>query len=370
MNYLAKAKSAKGDTDNTNTLSDLSPLLLKISETINVYEAYKDSRKAKRRKLAVYEFELNLCFNLNTITEGIRLRAYDAQAPRLFTIYCEGTDKYRTISASAFKDNVTQRAIYNEIYPLCERSLIFDNYGCRKGKGNHRASDRCQEFMRKHSGEMYYLQLDIRKYYYSIDHTILRAILLKRIKCEQTVDLVMQFVNKKDGIGLNVGSLLSQLFGLIYLDILDNYVKRVLKVPHYIRYVDDMVLIGLTREEAYRIRDHLSEFIDTNLNLKFSKWKIAKIKKGINFVGYRTWKSKRFIRKRSLYVFSKALRKRKIITIQAVLAHAKYTSSYRYLCTRVLKTLTYKELHSFGGSIKNDLFLLRNSAEWAAGNVR
>lgn len=103
-----------------------------------------------------------------------------------------------------------------------------------------------------------------------------------------------------------------------------------LKAESYVRYVDDMVIIGVDREEAVRIKNEVEKFVQTRLGLEYSHWMVSKIKRGINFVGYRTWKSVKFVRKHSMYKFRRAIKKSKIESITSLIGHAKGTATLRY----------------------------------------
>lgn len=298
----------------------------------NLYDAYLSARKHKRSKKAIYEFEKNLGLNLASLKIELENFTYKPSEYRTFYVY---EPKQRLIVAPNFRDSVIQHLIYNYIYSLFDRSFIYDSYGCRKLKGTHKASARLQEFMRKHSNDKYYLQLDIRRYYYRINHNILRKFISKKVGDERIVNLIMLFVNTSKGIGLFVGNVLSQLFGLIYLNLLDHYIKRELKVKHYLRYVDDFVLIGLEKSEANSLKVKIEKFLKDHLELEISKFRIAKIKYGCNFVGFRTWQSMKFIRKHTLHNFSKAVKLGKQDSIISILGHAKHSSSHKYLISKL-----------------------------------
>lgn len=128
-------------------------------------------------------------------------------------------------------------------------------------------------------------------------------------------------------VGVDVGSIVAQLFGLIYLDRFDHYIKRNLKIKHYIRYVDDMVFIGLPKQECYLLLNLCIEFLNDNLGLILSKWKIQSLHRSINFCGYRTNRYYRLIRKRSLKAFNNGLTHYDYDTIESVLAHAEHSAS-------------------------------------------
>ena len=159
-------------------------------------------------------------------------------------------------------------------------------------------------------------------------------------------ELMLSFADSRDGIGLNVGCLLSQVFGAIYLDRFDHYVKRVLKVKRYVRFVDDTCFIVPSREEAYWIKEACEQYLRDELHLTLSKWKIQKISRGINFCGFRTWPTHRFIRKRSLHNFSKELKHHNLESLVSILGHAMTTSSYRHLLNGALDELSVEEIRA------------------------
>ena len=312
----------------------------------NLYQGFLKASKGKRNRKNVYLFEKNLMTNLNKLKSELISKTYKPKECRIFTITCPNSGKMRKIEAPDFRDAIVQHAIYNHVYWLFDKTFIHDNYGCRIGKGTHKCADRCQEFLRKCEGDAYYLQLDFRKYYYSIDRQILSNAIKHQIKDFPDVcELMDKFIfTDYEENGLGIGNLLSQLFGLIYLNRFDHYIKRVLKIKNYIRYVDDSVLIGLSLQEAKVLAKHLEDWCKENLNLEFSKVKIHKIKHGINFVGFRTWRSKRYIRKKALQNFSKAVKREKWDSVNALLEHSFKTTSFSYLIN-TLNTHNLQNIH-------------------------
>ena len=298
----------------------------------NLYQGYLKASKCKRNRKAIYVFENNLFQELEKLSNELQSQTYLPLKYRTFKIY---EPKERVITAPTFRDSVVQHTIYMLIYNTFDRGFIYDSYGCRKEKGTHKASQKVQDFMRKCSGDEYYLQMDIQKYYYNINHSILKDSISRKIKDVVLVELIMKFVNIMDGIGLYIGNLLSQLFGLIYMDRLDHHIKRTLKQSKYVRYVDDFVIIGLEYQEAKDILKYMERYIESELGLVLSKFRIAKIKKGINFVGYRTWRSKKYVRKRTLYHFLKCLKIGKWESLHSLLGHAKHSSSIGYMQSKI-----------------------------------
>ena len=307
----------------------------------NLYLAYLDARKGKRKKRACFEFEINLGANLMDLYDRLHDGSYKPDPYFQFTVY---EPKERLIHAPAFRDIVVQHAIYRVIYDIFDRSFISKSFACRIGYGTHRASDYTQKALRVYDKELYTLKLDIRKFFYSINRSILRILIERKIKDKRFVDVMMIFAEKEGTVGIPIGNLLSQIYALIYLNPLDHFVKRTLKIKHYVRYVDDFILIGLTREWCLKYKKVIVEFLRQNLCLNLSRSTIQKIKKGVNFVGYRTWQGKRFIRKYSLYKFKRSLKRGKQESIVSLLGHAKRTNSLPYLLKIIKEAQNAKDL--------------------------
>lgn len=305
----------------------------KVFSEENLYQAYLDARKGKRKKRACFEFEINLGANLSELYGEIHNGNYWPEPYFKFTVY---EPKKRLIYAPAFRDIVVQHAIYRIIYPIFDRSFISTNFACRIGYGTHKASDYTQMALRCYDGKLYTLKLDVRKFFYSINRDILRNLIERKIKDKKLVDIAMIFAIRDDPLGIPIGNLLSQIYASIYLNPLDHFVKRILKVKHYVRYVDDFILIGLTRGKCLGYRAQIIKFLRENLELELSKSTIQKVKYGLNFVGYRTWKTKRFIRKYSLYKFRRKVKEGKQESVVSLLGHAKQTNSLPYML-KVLK---------------------------------
>jgi retron-type reverse transcriptase len=297
-----------------------------------LYQAYRLARRGKRKTWAVMDFERNLGANLADLHQGLHSGNYQPQPYRVFWVM---HPKPREISAPAFRDVVVQHAIYAVINPIFDAGFVFDSYGCRTNKGTHKASDRAQHYLRQSQPHSFTLQLDVRRFYYSIDRSKLRDLLARKIKDKRYLDLMMVFTDHGEPLGLPIGNLLSQLYALIYLNPLDHYIKRTLKVKKYVRYVDDMILFDLDKPTAHSLLRLVREYLGVNLGLKLSRYSIAPTQRGVNFVGYRTWRKRRFVRKHSLHSFSRALRLGDTQSLQSRLGHAKRTSSYRHLSARV-----------------------------------
>jgi hypothetical protein len=173
--------------------------------------------------------------------------------------------------------------------------------------------------------------LDIKKFFYSIDRTVLRTQIERQIKDKRFVDVMMQFAEYGQPVGIPIGNLLSQTYALIYMNPLDHFIKRELGAKRYCRYVDDFVIFGWPRERCVEALTQIEAFIARDLHLSLSRYSLHKCKRGLNFVGYRTWRSTRFVRKHSLYTFANAAKKGDQEAIASCLGHALRTGSLRHL---------------------------------------
>ena len=298
-----------------------------------MYQAYFNARKGKRKTLSVARFERDLGANLVKLQTEILNGTYQPAPYRHFVIY---SPKARNISAPSFRDVVAQHAIHLTISPIFEATFLKDSYGCRIGGGAHRASDSLQNALRKASPEAYILQMDIRKFYYRVDHEVLHGLFKKKIKDLRLLELMMVFVKDGDlAVGLPIGNLLSQLYALIYLNALDHYAKRDLKLHNYARYVDDFIMVLPTKQEAKEVCSYIKTWLAGTLKLELSKATITPIRKGANFVGFRTWRSRRFVRKRSLHRFSKSLKDGRTESLVSIIGNAYNTSTLSYFTRRL-----------------------------------
>ena len=293
----------------------------------NLYAAYLDASHNKHKKRACFNFERRLAYNIDRLHQAIHDGSYRPQPYYTFTVY---EPKARQIYAPAFADLVVQHAIYRVIYHIFNSGFIDQSFACRKGKGTHKAADYAQQALRESPRGSYTIKLDIRKFFYRINRSILRSQIERKIKDQRFVDLMMQFAEYGEPVGIPIGNLLSQTYALIYLNPLDHFAKRVLKAARYCRYVDDFIVFGVSRSVCLDVLARIKVFI-AGLGLELSKYTIAPVRRGINFVGYRTWASRRFVRKHSLFKFSRAAKAGKLDSIVSILGHACRTHSLRSL---------------------------------------
>ena len=268
----------------------------------NLYQAARQAQQGKRFRPNVLEFNFGLERELFTLQAELQGHSYRPGAYRTFEIK---DPKARLISAAPYRDRVVHHALCNVIVPPLEATLIGDTYANRIGYGTHRALKRFTDWAR---GHRYCLQCDIQKYFPSIDHEILKALIRRRIKCPDTlwlIDIIIDASNEQPPVieyfpgddlltpvqrrrGLPIGNLTSQFFANLYLNPFDHFAKRQLQLKHYLRYVDDFAAFSDDRHELAEARVAMEDYL-TTLRLKMHpiKSQLFETRHGANFVGFR-----------------------------------------------------------------------------------
>jgi len=213
--------------------------MAKIADAENLRLAFWKAAKGKRGKADCVAFRERLDENL----AALRAELLEGDVPvgnyHYFTVH---DPKERLICAASFRERVLHHAVMNVCEPALERAAVFDSYACRKGKGRLLAVERAQGYARTHG---WFLKMDIRKYFDSIDHETLRALLGRKFKDPELlrlVDRILASYQTAPGRGLPIGNLTSQHFANFYLAPLDRFLKEELRRGAYVRYMDDFVV--------------------------------------------------------------------------------------------------------------------------------
>ena len=276
----------------------------------NIYTAYINVCKNKRYHPEKLKFENNLEENLLLIQRLLIYKLWQPDNLKEFWVY---DPKMRLIAAPSFRDRIVHHSLVQVIEPLFENKFIYDSYACRKGKGTHAAVNRVLYYLRKTRNSydsFYVLKCDISKYFYNINHNKLISIIKRTIRCQDTLWLIDKIIkgNKYIDISIPIGALTSQLFANIYLNELDHYIKDVLSIKCYIRYMDDFIIIHNDKEYLWYIFNLINNFIEDNLLLKLNnKSCLFKYIQGIDFCGYRIWPTHILPRKRNVYKIKRKL---------------------------------------------------------------
>jgi RNA-directed DNA polymerase len=255
-----------------------------------LHQAAHKAARGKRGKPATAAFLVNLELEILALQRELRDKTY---RPRPYRTFSVAEPKPRTISAADFRDRVIHHALCSVLEPLFERAAIFDSYACRTGKGAHAAVLRAQSFCRR-SG--YFLKLDVRKFFETADHAVLKALLRRSVKDPDVLWLVDTIIDhgapgSPPGKGLPIGNLTSQHLANHCLTSVDRFVKQELRVPDYLRYMDDSLLFGDDKARLWEARDRIRDFLHERLalDLKDKATILAPVCEGLPFLGFRIW---------------------------------------------------------------------------------
>lgn len=346
-------------------------LYSQISSFENLYLAHRRARRGgKRKKPEVAEFEHNLGENLLQLRGELLSHTYCPGPYRSF-IYVER--KERKISAASYRDRVVHHALMNVIGPIFEARFIRDTYANRVGKGTHRALDRAQYFARRYP---YVLQCDIREFFPSVDHAILRDLLSRHIACPRTLWLVDSILQGGATVladrytpvlfpgddlfalarprGLPIGNLTSQHWANLYLHPLDLYAKQGLRCAAYLRYCDDFLLFSADKPTLHHWREEIVGFLQTlRLTLHEEKAQVFPVKNGVDFLGWRLFPHyrrlrrdnvrhavRRMSRQQAAFARGELTQEELSASVRAWLAHAGHGNTYR-LRSRILQRFVF-----------------------------
>jgi len=259
----------------------------RIFEYENLCLAFWKAANGKQDCREVIRFRMDLDDCLLDLQKQLQQGCFNIGHYRFFRVY---DPKPRNICAAAFPERVLHHAVMNICEPFLDRYLIFDSYACRVGKGNRKAVERARFFSERYS---WYLKLDIRKYFDSIDHGILMELLKNQFKDRDLITLFEQILSTyhtRPGFGMPIGNLISQHFANFYLGLFDHWVKETKKIKGYVRYMDDMLFFGNSQSLLKKTLASIQDFLETRLalilkpNIQLNRTKI-----GIPFLGYRVF---------------------------------------------------------------------------------
>ena len=295
----------------------------RIASWENLVLAARKAQRGKRDRGCVQRFNFQQERELLRLSAELERGTY---LPGGFRTHWITRPKPRLISAAPYRDRVVYHALMNVLEPILDRHFHPHSYACRKGKGTHAAADRLQDLMgrRRHM-----VQCDIRKFFPSIDHDVLKTIFRRLIKDRRVIDLLDLIVDgsnvqeravewfEGDHLwtpterrrGLPIGNLTSQWFANWYLSGLDHFITSHLGIGGFVRYCDDFIILHDDRE---RMKDAVGQIRDylAGLRLRIHENRIAvtPTKSGVTFVGYRIWPTHRLIRKSNVRQFRRRVR--------------------------------------------------------------
>lgn len=338
-------------------------------------EAHKRARKHKVFKNEVILFEMNLENNITNLLNNIKNKKYRLGKYHTFTIY---EPKERLIKALPYIDRVVHQWYVEEfIKPYILPRFIDTSFACLTNRGTHKAVDKVQDYLRvyqRSNPNFWILKCDIHKFFYNINPNILFKIMQKYISDKELLNftklLIFDSSLASNSVGIPIGNYTSQFFANIYLNELDQYVKRTLKIKYYVRYMDDFILLLDTKKDCIDMFAKIQVFLQNKLELKLNdKSRYYPNKMGVNFCGYRIFSTHRLLRTSSKKKIKKNIKKwndlyetnkldipKTMLSINSWLGHASHCNSYK-LQQKVLNNCHFLYNNTSFGKIEKDLLL-------------
>jgi RNA-directed DNA polymerase len=267
----------------------------KISSIDNLILADKMARRQKQESYGVKRHDMNKDSNINKLQKMLQDKEFHTSPYNVFKIY---EPKEREIyQLPYFPDRIVHHAIMNILEPIWHKIFIAQTYSCIKGRGIHKCSLDVQKALTDKENTKYCLKLDIAKFYPSIDHDVLKAIVRRKVKCKDTLQLLDSIIESAPGVP--IGNYVSQYFANLYLAYFDHYMKEQAGVKYYFRYADDIVILHASKEYLHGVLVQINDYISTELNLSLKQnYQIFPVEsRGIDFVGYVFFHSHVLLRK-------------------------------------------------------------------------
>jgi RNA-directed DNA polymerase len=267
----------------------------RITSLENLFLADQRARRGKKDQYGIRLHDRSWQANLYSLHHRLRTRGYQTSPYKTFTIR---EPKERLIFALPyFPDRITHHAILNVLEPVFRAAFTADTYSCIRGRGIHGAVRNLKKALRDEDGTRYCLKIDIRKFYPSVDHDVLKMLLRRKFKDPDLLWLLDEIIDSAPG--LPIGNYLSQYFGNFYLNGFDHWIKEQKRWPYYFRYMDDMVFLAGNKEELHallgEIRYYLQDRLRLDLKPNYQVFPVAA--RGIDFVGYRFFHGYTLLRK-------------------------------------------------------------------------
>lgn len=282
-------------------------LYQKIYDLENIKLAHKNARKGKSHYSEVKMVEANPeeCFTkIHNILKNKNFRNSEYE---VFTRVCNGKER-EIFKLPYFPDRIIHHCIMNILEPIWMKTLIADTYSSLKNRGIHKGVKRIKKALKDRNNTKYCLKMDVKKFYPSIDHSILKQIIRKKIKDQDLLWLLDKIIDSADGVP--IGNYLSQYFGNLYLSGLDHWLKEQKRCRYMFRYCDDICVLHPDKRHLLQLRKDISEHLQTNLNLKLKdNWQIFPVgKRGIDFLGYRFFHDYTLLRKNTATRFKRRIK--------------------------------------------------------------
>lgn len=329
-------------------------LFEKITDINNIIKAHFAARAGKAHYKQVQMINEDLYLYANKIKDMLENNTWIPAKLIKKTRFESGKERI-TVDVEYYPDRIIHHAIMQVIEPVLETTYIKDTYQSIKGRGLHKGVRRVKSWLKYEKDTEFCLQVDIKKFYPSVQNEVIKKYYRKKIKCKPTLTLLDKIVESDDGLPL--GFLTSQSLGNFLISYMDHFVKS-LGAKFYIRYADDIVILHKSKEHLHFLRMKMQKFLSEKLHLEMKgNYQVFPLaKRGLDFLGYVFFRKYTLIRKSIATRMKRAFRKRPIrelgdiSRVMSYLGWAKYANSYNL--QRVLIPLVKEKIERLAITLK------------------
>ena len=263
-------------------------LFERVVEYGNLEQAFHNAARHKTRRSEVIEYGSHLEANLLQLQRELITGTYRTSEYKTFIIY---EPKERKIFKLPFRDRVVHWAIMQVIEPIWLSNFTRDTYSCIRGRGIHPLLYKLRRDLKADpEGTRYCLKIDVRKFYPSIDHEIMKQVIRRKLKDARLLALLDGIVDSAEN-GVPIGNYLSQFFANLYLSELDHIMKEEMGIRYYYRFADDIVLLDGNKEKLHGTLVFINHYLNNEraLSIKPNYQVFPVESRGVNYVGYVTF---------------------------------------------------------------------------------
>ena len=282
-------------------------LYSKIYDMENIKLAHKNAKKGKAHYSEVKMVSADPDKYFTEIHLMLKNKTFKNSEYKMFIKIDKGK-KREIFKLPYFPDRIIHHCIMNVLEPIWMKTLIADTYSSLKNRGIHKGVKRIKKALNDKENTQYCLKMDVKKFYPSIDHDILKQIVRNKIKDKELLWLLDEIIDSADGVP--IGNYLSQYFGNLYLSGLDHWAKEQRHCKYYFRYCDDIVILDGNKDNLSNLRKEISEYLKLELNLTLKEnWQVFPVDiRGIDFLGYRFFHDYTLLRKTTAIRFKKRMK--------------------------------------------------------------
>jgi len=257
----------------------------KIISIENLQKADANARKGKLSSYGVQRHDLHRYENILKLHNTLKNQTFKTSDYHIFKMITDNGKEREIYRLPYYPDRIVHHAIMNIMEPIWTSIFTSDTYSCIKGRGIHGVFRKLKYDLQNIEATQYCLKIDIRKFYPTIDHAILKQLIRRKIKDTLLLVLLDEIIDSAPGVP--IGNYLSQFFANIYLTYFDHWIKEEKQIKYYYRYADDMVFLSNTKTQLHNLLNEINTYLATlNLSVKNNYQVFPVDSRGIDFVGY------------------------------------------------------------------------------------